>query len=183
MGDSAGGNLVVTSMLKLLDDSKTLPGAGICYSPWLNLSTEPKGSALNNEGVDLIGARHIPKVVGKYLQGNLDLVDHHLVSPVCSKRLDELPPIFLSVGTSEVLLDNAMDFATLARIQGNNNIALHLTPYGYHCNYFFAMENQLQAVNLLKDTKNWLNNLYPETISRVPETNPVHEFLHQAFNP
>lgn len=184
MGDSAGGNLVITSMLKLLEDSKTLPGAGICFSPWLNLSPEISGSMLHNSPVDILNVGFVPTVLNRYLGRDFaSLVNNPLVSPVTSKQLNDLPPLFISAGTSEALLDNALDFSTIAALQGNKNVAVHLTPYGYHCNFCFALHEQPAAVNLFKDVRNWLSCLYPDSISRTAESNPVHQFLHNAFNP
>jgi acetyl esterase/lipase len=41
-GDSAGGNLAISTVLKLRDDGVALPGAVIAFSPWLTWSTSAK---------------------------------------------------------------------------------------------------------------------------------------------
>ena len=48
MGDSAGGGLVVGTMLKARDEGLPLPATGICFSPWTDM--EGLGQSMTTRG-------------------------------------------------------------------------------------------------------------------------------------
>ena len=183
LGDSAGGNLVVTTMLKLLENSQALPGAGICISPWLNLAKPKSGSFYYNEATDLLPLTLYNKAVSSYLGEAFEVErDNPLVSPICSERLHELPPLFITAGTSEALLDQATDFCSIATHQGNQQIYLRPIPNEIHCSLLSAPWGGVTSGLIMQEMMGWLARIFPSDTHRSTlARNPVHRFLHDSF--
>lgn len=100
-GSSCGGALVLSLFFKLRDAKKTLPKAGICLCPWVDLAFT--GSTLQtNEGKDLVHTARIQNAAKLYLQGH-DSRDPY-ASPLYGD-LKGLPPLLVQAGTREILLD------------------------------------------------------------------------------
>ncbi|MDB5481034.1 MAG: hydrolase or acyltransferase, alpha/beta fold family [Caulobacteraceae bacterium] len=114
MGDSAGGGLALATLLKLRDDGRPLPSAGICLSPLADF--EASGDSARPGAVDdpMIPAAAIPVAGEMYAPGQLR---HPLVSPIFGD-FTGLPPLLIFVGTREVLLDDAVRIHNKAEQDG-----------------------------------------------------------------
>jgi len=119
MGDSAGGGLVLSTMLAARDQHLPMPKAAVVFSPWVDLTLSHK-SLLQNEEVDpIIPAAHMKEVVAMYLK------DHPPADPLASPLfgdLQALPPLFISLGTHEVLWDECQLLAKKAKAAGIKTI-------------------------------------------------------------
>jgi acetyl esterase/lipase len=103
-GTSAGGNLVLATLLRLRDAGAPLPERAICFSPWTDLAGT--GDSLRaNDGRDaLLRVANIPAFARAFL-GAASPRDPY-ASPLYAK-LDGLPPLLIQVDAAEVLLDDA----------------------------------------------------------------------------
>jgi acetyl esterase/lipase len=111
-GDSAGGGLTVSSMVSLRDEGTALPAAGVCLSPWVDLECVGK----EPECEDQLITRH-----GLRTMGRLYLADTDPRTPLASPLYADikgLPPLYIQVGTAEVLLDDAHRLADQAKEAG-----------------------------------------------------------------
>jgi acetyl esterase/lipase len=114
-GDSAGGGLTVATLLALRDAGAALPAAGVCLSPWLDL-TQSGASMRSKAAVDPIVQRdQLQRMADAYLGGAAATTA--LASPLFAD-LAGLPPLLVQVGTAETLLDDATRFADRARAAG-----------------------------------------------------------------
>jgi acetyl esterase/lipase/acyl-coenzyme A synthetase/AMP-(fatty) acid ligase len=114
-GDSAGGGLVVATMLALRDAGDPLPALGVCLSPWVDLTCASAALARLADRDPLLSADELKRMASSYLR---DVDPHHpLASPVFA-RLAGLPPLLIQVGTEEILLDDARLLAAAARREG-----------------------------------------------------------------
>jgi monoterpene epsilon-lactone hydrolase len=115
-GDSAGGNLAISTLLLCRENNIPQPSCAFIFSGWLDLTL--KGKSLNeNQKIDpILNANHLSDVVACYL-GKREKPRHPLVSPLYA-RLQGLPPLFLHVGENEILLDDTLDFARKAQKHG-----------------------------------------------------------------
>jgi acetyl esterase/lipase len=114
-GDSAGGGLTVAALLALRDAGSALPAAGVCLSPWLDLS-QSGASMQSKAAVDPIVQRdRLQRMADAYLGGAAATTA--LASPLFAD-LAGLPPLLVQVGTAETLLDDATRFADRARSAG-----------------------------------------------------------------
>ncbi|MEO8298729.1 MAG: alpha/beta hydrolase [Burkholderiales bacterium] len=114
-GDSAGGGLVLSTLLALRDAGVPLPAAGACISPWTDL-TLSGASLLANAGRDpLINARNAAGSAARYAGGQP--LAHPLISPLFG-AFEGLPPLLLQVGTHECFLDDTLRLAERASAAG-----------------------------------------------------------------
>lgn len=114
-GDSAGGNLVLVTLLRLREAGLPMPAGAICLSPWTDLACNSPShrqnahceAMLNPAGIRALGHRHIGRNDPK----------HPLLSPAHAD-LTGLPPLMVHVGTTEILLDDARAIKRNARRAG-----------------------------------------------------------------
>ena len=111
-GDSAGGGLTVATLLALRDAALPLPAAGVCISPWVDLTCSG-GSYHTKAEADPIVTR---ASVGEMATAYLGATDPRapLASPLFAD-LRGLPPLLIHVGSDEVLLDDAVQLAARAQ--------------------------------------------------------------------
>lgn len=116
MGDSAGGNLALATLLKLKDHKLPLPAAVIAISPATDFSCGSP-SLVSRASVDpIINPQAIPALIPVYLGTDSDPT-HPYVSPLFGDYAG-MPPLLLQVGDAEVLLDDSTRLAKHATGQG-----------------------------------------------------------------
>jgi epsilon-lactone hydrolase len=133
-GDSAGGGLALATLLALRDAGDPLPAGGLLFSPWTDLAATG-ASIASNDGRDpmFVGAA-IGRAAKLYL-GDADPRNPR-ASPVYG-RFDGLPPLFIQVGDTEVLLDDSTRVADRARAAGVA-VDLEIWPNMPHVFQMFA---------------------------------------------
>ncbi|SOE54479.1 Acetyl esterase/lipase [Burkholderia sp. D7] len=133
-GDSAGGGLVLATLLALRDAGDPLPAGAVTLSPWTDLAATG-ASITTNEGRDPMfhGSAFAP--AGKLYAGETD-VRHPYVSPLYG-QFEGLPPLFIQIGDTEVLLDDSTRVAEKARAAGVR-VELNIWPKMPHVFQMFA---------------------------------------------
>lgn len=115
-GDSAGGGLTLATLVALRDAGDPLPAAGVCLSPWADL-TQSGATMSEKADVDpMVHAEDLARWAAAYAGSDLDPGSSGL-SPLFAD-LSGLPPLLVEVGTAEVLLDDARRVAERARGAG-----------------------------------------------------------------
>ena len=114
-GDSAGGGLSAALMLKLRDDNKPLPAAGVLLSPWTDL-TGSGDSVVTREPIEDMLYGPMVKQAGRFYTADTP-ADHPYISPLFAD-LKDLPPLLIHVGTDEILFDDATRFHDKAQAAG-----------------------------------------------------------------
>jgi monoterpene epsilon-lactone hydrolase len=114
-GDSAGGGLTVATLLALRDRGLPRPAAGVCISPWVDLTCSG-GSYATKAAADPIVLRESVAMMAQAYAGTGDY-KAPLVSPLFAD-LRRLPPLLVQVGSDEVLLDDALGLAKRATEAG-----------------------------------------------------------------
>lgn len=112
VGDSAGGNLAISIVLKLMDDGRDLPSSVITMSPWLDM--ENSGATIEtNDATDFLIAREgLQANIDRYLSGGADPTDP-FVNPLYAD-LTGFPRLYINAGSVESLFDNAERLYALA---------------------------------------------------------------------
>jgi len=149
-GDSAGGNLTVTMLMKLRDSGNSLPAAAACLSPVTDLTTEDK---LRKGFKDPLLP---PKATKLYTQSYVGHHDAHdpLISPVFG-NLRGLPPLLVHVGEDEILRDDAIRITSLAK-SADVDVRLEIYPRMWHVwQLYLALP---QAVQSLGDIAQFLKS-------------------------
>lgn len=114
-GDSAGGGLVLASLLALRDAGELMPRCAVALSPWTDLSNSLPSRVANAASDAMLRSDASDAVAALYV-GGADARDPH-VSPYFG-RFDGLPPLLLQVSDSEILLDDSVLLAATARAAG-----------------------------------------------------------------
>jgi epsilon-lactone hydrolase len=115
-GDSAGGNLVLTTMLGLRERGLPLPVAGVLMSPWTDLAATGE-TYVSRADADPIHQRPAIAALAKnYLGEGGDPCDPR-VSPLYADLAD-LPPLLIQVGDRETVLADSTMLADRARAAG-----------------------------------------------------------------
>lgn len=113
MGDSAGGNLTLTTILALREKGVALPLAGVCLSPVTDFEGTGDSRKLITDPMmsRKIGNRFTEAYIGKQDKRN------PLISPYYAD-LHGLPPLLIQVGTREMLFSDATGIAKKAEEAG-----------------------------------------------------------------
>jgi acetyl esterase/lipase len=124
-GDSAGGNLTLTTMMKLQSDGLPLPAAAACLSPVADLTDRDSRSKSNDP---LLHPRAVKIYHRSYLADN----DAHnpFISPVFGDW-HGLPPLLVHAGEDEILRQDALRIAELAKAAGVE-VRLEIYPRMWH---------------------------------------------------
>lgn len=119
IGDSAGGNLAVSSVLKLRDEKLPLPGHVICLSPWLDM--EHKGQTLiTNEATDPLVKKPILEAMSSMFLGEKGSAKDPLANPLYADYKG-FPRLYINAGAIETLRDNAERLHERALAAGVNS--------------------------------------------------------------
>ena len=110
-GDSAGGGLVLSTLLALRDEGTELPGNAIMLSPLTDL-TYTGGSRVFNKDKDPVLPTHRASQMHELYIGEA-LPEDRFISPIFAD-FDGLPPILGQVGSTEILLDDTVRAAEKA---------------------------------------------------------------------
>jgi len=161
-GDSAGGNLTITALLKLRDDGYQLPAAAVCLSPVTDLTT------LDHQRPGFKDPLLPTKAVKFYNQSYLGHHDAHdpLISPVFG-NLRGFPPLLIHAGEDEILREDAVRIVNLAKSVGVD-VRLEIYPRMWHV---WQINLSLpQAIQSLDDIAHFLKQ-HLGLISQQPITN------------
>ena len=114
-GDSAGGGLVLALLLTLRDEGLPMPAAGICLSPWVDLTCTAASYQTRLDVDPMVRVEGLQAMADHYLQGQDPRAP--LASPLFAD-LEGLPPLLIQVGTAEALYDEAIALERAARAAG-----------------------------------------------------------------
>ncbi len=129
MGDSAGGGLALCTAIRLRNLVLDLPRALICLSPWTDLSLSGESiQKLMHADPFFSSTVHIKESASAY--AGTESLQHAEISPLFA-TLNGLPPIFIQVGSDEILLSDSVQFSAAARCAGVN-VQVDIWPGMWH---------------------------------------------------
>jgi monoterpene epsilon-lactone hydrolase len=115
VGDSAGGGLVLAALLMLQEEGIPLPACAVCICPWIDLTCSGESWRKNAKADLLVEGTNLCGCAELYLHGSDPRTP--LASPIFAD-LHGLPPVYIQVGSDEVLLSDATQFSELAEAAG-----------------------------------------------------------------
>ena len=104
-GDSAGGNLALSLVLKLKEQERLLPRGIVLMSPWTDLTGEGKTFQTKAEVDPVLDREYIDRMTKAYAPDR-DLTDPY-ISPLYGD-FRGFPPVYIQVGENEILLDDSL---------------------------------------------------------------------------
>ncbi|MDX1995054.1 MAG: alpha/beta hydrolase [bacterium] len=133
-GDSAGGNLTLTLLLRLRDGGDPLPAAAVCISPVTDLAYTGRTWETNANLEAMLNPPDMQRL-GRLYVGDHDPRDP-LISPLYAD-LRGLPPLLIHAGEHEVLLSDAVELARVAEAAGVD-VTTVVWPGMWHVWHLFA---------------------------------------------
>jgi len=115
-GDSAGGNLAISTVLKLRDLGEQLPGSVIAFSPWLDMALRGETLEANAATDALVGRPILEGMISMFLGGGTSPLDP-LANPL-ENNFQGFPPLYVNAGGAETLLSDAKSLCDKARNEG-----------------------------------------------------------------
>lgn len=155
-GDSAGGGLSLSALMRMRDEAGPLPRFAFAFSPWADLTQTAPSMATRAE-VDAITSRHfLDELASMYLQDGT-AADHPIASPRFG-NYEGLPPLHVQVGDAEVLRDDAFAVVEAAQKAGVD-ASVELWP---------AMPHVFQAIPVYPEARRAVRRLGSLLRTRVP---------------
>lgn len=141
MGDSSGAGLALSWTMELNIRSIKKPKLLILLSPWLDVSmSNPKIKELQKN--DPMLNWEALEIAGKFWAGDIDTKNWH-VSPIYG-NLNNLPPISVFTGTSDILNQDSTRFNKIM-IEKGNRIEFYQYENMIHNWMFFSMRESKEC--------------------------------------
>ncbi len=149
MGDSAGGNIAASSLIRNRDEQKRLPDHTVLISPWLDLSLRPEEMAnINAPGM----STELLSRDAEAWRGTLPIEDHQ-VSPV-NGSLQGMGRIAVFCGTADVVYPGCQRFVDKAAAAEGTEVQYYLDAGEPHSHLITGTAAGLQARSELYDIIN-----------------------------
>jgi monoterpene epsilon-lactone hydrolase len=155
-GDSAGGNLTLTTLIKLKDQGINLPSGAICLSPVTDLSFTDNSFYLNAETDPALADKGIFWWTEAYI-GNKSPYDP-LLSPLFAD-LKGLPSLLIQVSTCEMLYGDSERLVIAAKTAGID-VTFETWDDMLHVFQGFGLKSLPEAKEAIQNMKNFVQKLY-----------------------
>jgi len=163
VGESAGGGLGLATLLALRDQVLPLPCAAVAMSPYTDLKLT--GESHRTKAKVCLSPPGMAEVCSKYYAGDND-PGLPYISPLYGD-LHGLPPLLISVGEYETLLDDSTRFAAKAEAAGVE-VSLRIGEGMIHC-YPLLAPLFPEATQALEEIGTFINaHLARETVPLQP---------------
>lgn len=164
IGDSCGGGLVLTSLLRLRDMSKEdrqieMPAAAVSLCGWFDMAS-------TNENHDPLYHQRYCHNRGRDYAGAIDLTDP-LISPVYA-QFHQLPPLLLQAGGVDPTATQATTIHQNACQAGITTLELDITPQMLHGFQGLANLGVPESIDALKRVKLFLDRQLNVEIQAKP---------------
>lgn len=134
MGDSAGGNLALATLLRLRDRHIVMPSCLVMLSPGLDATLSGSSHMSKANSDPILNRSKLELFVNSYV-GNASKQDP-IVSPIFAD-LHSLPPMLVHVGSEELLLSDSQTITDHAKRDGVDS-TLFVGEGLWHGWHFFA---------------------------------------------
>jgi monoterpene epsilon-lactone hydrolase len=123
-GESAGGGLLIATLVNARDHGLPLPAAALAMSPYADLTLAGTSIETKRDRDPLLSREALQARVGDYTAGQDAALG--LISPIFAD-LSGLSPLIIQAGSHEVLLDDAIRLARAAAT-ADVEVTLEITP-------------------------------------------------------
>lgn len=156
-GDSAGGGLVASSVLKISDEGIGVPAAIALWSPWTDVSGAGDTYSTLKDSDPFISESMVKNMGGAY--ANISDQKNPYASPVYGNFSKGFSPTLIQVGTKEVLLS---DSVRLYQSLDQANLPVKLDvyegmPHVFQTTLYGTPESSLAILKTSEFLKEYLN--------------------------
>ena len=134
MGESAGGNLTLSTLLNARAESLPMPGACVMLSPWIDL-TSSGDSLTANDGRDPTLTKDYVDQATHLYAGNTPF-DDPAISPLFAEFPENFPRTLVTSGTRDLLLSQAVDIVNRLRAR-RCHVELRVFEHMWHVFEFY----------------------------------------------
>lgn len=146
LGDSAGGGLVLATLLKLKAEGVRLPDKAVAISPWTDMTLSGRSFETRKEIDPQISKGGLKRAADCYV-GDADYRDPY-VSPLFGD-LTGLPKLLIHVGDDEVMLDDSVSFYHRAKEAGVD-VDIEIFPEMWHVFHGYDIPEADMAIEKIR---------------------------------
>lgn len=157
-GSSAGGNLVLSTLLKAQTNHFKMPAAIALFSPWTDLTGSGDSYTSNRNRDAIITWKSQIKLCAKTYIGKND-PKNPVISPVYGTYNKDFPPTMISTGTRDLLLS---DCTRLYWNLHNSGIPVELRVWEGMWHAFDVEQNIPEAEQCRTEMSNFLKQFIPK---------------------
>jgi len=152
-GDSAGGGLVMATLLSLRDQGLPLPAGATLFSPWVDLTMSGASMESRRELDPIVTPEGLHAMATLY-RGDVE-TSQPLISPLMAD-LSNLPPLLIQVGDYEVLLSDSQQLAAKAEAA---DVAVTYQEWEKAFHVFHAVPTLPESVDALQSMGDFYRKL------------------------
>jgi epsilon-lactone hydrolase len=120
MGDSAGGGLTIASIYEIYQQNLKPVTAVALISPWYNLESNNPSSESRQHLDQILNKEMVQTFAHAYAGNDLSKADPSQLN------IESFPPVFVGVGTNEILFDDSINFFDMIyKIQENAQLKIY----------------------------------------------------------
>ena len=128
-GDSAGGNLALCMIQRLLSEKRPVPAGVLLFSPWTDMTGTSTTYESNRDIDPILSGDYVMSAAAAYT-GNAGSPDDPVFSPLFGD-FKGFPPAFIMAGRNEILLDDSVQLRS-AILEAGGRAVLDIEENGFH---------------------------------------------------
>lgn len=147
-GESAGGGLAVSNILRLIAEGKEAPQCLVTISPWSDLTATGQTYFLNEDKDPLLRGKYLKRLADSYVGDDSPLNPY--ISPAFSSYDDRFPPTLIQAGSDEVLLDDSKLLYNAMK-DGGVDVDIEIYPKMWHVFHIWQIEESDKAITAIDE--------------------------------
>jgi monoterpene epsilon-lactone hydrolase len=147
-GESAGGGLAVSNILRLIAEGKEAPKCLVTISPWSDLTATGQTYFLNEDKDPLLRGKYLKRLADSYVGDDSPLNPY--ISPAFASYNDRFPPTLIQAGSDEVLLDDSKLLYNAMK-DGGVDVDIEIYPKMWHVFHIWQIEESDKAITAIDE--------------------------------
>ena len=147
-GESAGGGLAVSNILRLIAEGKEAPQCLVTVSPWSDLTATGQTYFLNEDKDPLLRGKYLKRLADSYVGDDSPLNPY--ISPAFASYDDRFPPTLIQAGSDEVLLDDSKLLYNAMK-DGGVDVDIEIYPKMWHVFHIWQIEESDKAITAIDE--------------------------------
>lgn len=147
-GESAGGGLAVSNILRLIAEGKKAPKCLVTISPWSDLTATGQTYFLNEDKDPLLRGKYLKRLADSYVGDDSPLNPY--ISPAFASYDDRFPPTLIQAGSDEVLLDDSKLLYDAMK-DGGVDVDIEIYPKMWHVFHIWQLEESDKAITAIDE--------------------------------
>lgn len=147
-GESAGGGLAVSNILRLIAEGKEAPQCLVTISPWSDLTATGQTYFLNEDKDPLLRGKYLKRLADSYVGDDSPLNTY--ISPAFASYDDRFPPTLIQAGSDEVLLDDSKLLYNAMK-DGGVDVDIEIYPKMWHVFHIWQIEESDKAITAIDE--------------------------------